>query len=92
MNKNKLLNISFAVFAGVFILISLLKVLNYPAPGILYFFGAVAVLTFIIISLREIFASKKINMPEKIMWSAGLIFVSVITSVVYLFAGRKRII
>ena len=92
MKNEKLLKISFAVAFGVFVLVSLLKILHYTAAGILYFIGAVAVLTFIIISLREIFASQKIKMHEKIMWTVGLIFVSVITSIVYLFAGRKRVV
>jgi hypothetical protein len=48
-------------------------------------------LPYAIIGIIEVKNSKKINNPEKIMWTIGFLFLSLITGLIYLFFGKKRI-
>jgi hypothetical protein len=53
--------------------------------------GTILTLPFAIIGIIEVKNSKKIYTPEKIIWSIGFMFLSIITGILYLSFGKKRI-
>ncbi|HSK13782.1 MAG TPA: hypothetical protein VK907_11245 [Phnomibacter sp.] len=47
---------------------------------------------FIVLSVREVLGSPKISSNEKIMWTVGLILLSLIAGLVYSLMGRERVV
>jgi hypothetical protein len=70
----------------------LLKINHIGNATIILSIGLISTLIYIIIGIKEVNSSTKIEKSEKIMWTVGFIFFSFITALVYLFSGRKRII
>jgi len=63
--------------------------LGFSVPFLII--GMLLTLPYVIIGIIEVKNSKKINNPEKIMWTIGFLFLSLITGLIYLFFGKKRI-
>ncbi|OLY90837.1 Phospholipase_D-nuclease N-terminal [Cnuella takakiae] len=49
-------------------------------------------LAFVVLALTEVFASRRIDTTQKLMWTVGLIFFHTIAALVYLLAGRRHVI
>jgi len=54
--------------------------------------GLVASIIFILVSIYEVWISKRIEGTEKMMWIVGLMCITSITGFVYVFSARKRIV
>lgn len=68
-----------------------LKILHNPTADAFLKIGIIAQCIFILIVIREVVLSHKIKTNEKIMWIVGVIFMSSIVGLIYLFSARKRI-
>lgn len=84
------------LFASVLLALvgNLLKILHLGGATT-YWIVVTAIIihiAFVIISLLEILSSNKIVSSEKIAWTIGFIFLSIITSLFYWFMGRKRVL
>lgn len=54
--------------------------------------ASVCFFLFIILSLKEVHGSSSITRNEKLMWTIGLLFMTLIAGTVYLISGRKRVL
>ena len=75
------------VFIGAY-----LQITHAEGANIWLTIGLLASLVFMLISIYEVMSSTYINQSEKIMWVVGFIFLGLITGIVYLVAGRKRVV
>ena len=92
MNKVIILRGSF-ILASVSILVGAwFKILHYANAGILLTVGVLSIILFTVLALYEIYSSTKVNATEKIFWTIGFIFMNWIVGLVYLVAGRKRVV
>ena len=71
-------------------LVCKLSHLNYALPIIIM--AMLLHLLFVALSLYEIWTSTYIKNGEKIFWTLGFFIMSLITSFIYFFIGRKRIV
>jgi hypothetical protein len=92
MKNKQILNISLLFSIIITIVGALFKILHYPYSQLFLASGFISMLVFCLVAISEIKSSTKINQSEKFMWIFGLIFISNITSLVYLLSARKRII
>ena len=92
MGNKQILTVSLLLSIVIMIVGTLLKIMHYPYFEILLLIGLISTFVFWYIAISEIKSSNKISGAEKIMWIIGLIFISSITSLVYLLSARKRII
>ena len=92
MENKQILTISLLLSIVIVIVGALLKIMHYPYSEMVIFIGFISTFVFWYIAIPEIKSSTKINGSEKFMWIFGLIFISSITSLVYLLSARKRII
>ena len=74
------------IIAGV-----LLKIAHLEGADTLMTVGFCCVLLFVILAIYEVNTSTEIDRTEKIMWTVGFLFMALITGLVYLLAGRKRV-
>jgi len=65
---------------------------NFPGRNLLIIVILPLTLTYIIMALKEIYPSNRINMFEKIMWTISLIVLNYIAGLMYLLFARKRIL
>ncbi len=73
------------IFLGAF-----LKIMHYPHGSILLTIGLVSCIGYIILGLVDVFSDKKLNLPERLMWLIGFIFISWITAIVYYPSFKRR--
>ena len=92
MENKQILTISLLLSTVIVIIGTLLKIMHYPYSEMLLVIGFISTFVFWYIAIPEIKSSTKIKGAEKFMWIFGLIFISSITSLVYLLSARKRII
>ena len=92
MENKQILTISLFLSTVIVIIGTLLKIMHYPYSEMLLVIGFISTFVFWYIAIPEIKSSTKIKGAEKFMWIFGLIFISSITSLVYLLSARKRII
>lgn len=92
MENKQILNISLLFSVIIVIVGTLFKILHYPYSQLFLALGFIAMLVFCFVAISEIRSSTKINQSEKFMWIFGLIFISSITSLVYILSARKRIV
>ncbi|WP_420827828.1 GldL-related protein [Flavobacterium ammonificans] len=92
MENKQILNISLLFSVIIVIVGTLFKILHYPYSQLFLASGFIAMLVFCFVAISEIRSSTKINQSEKFMWIFGLIFISSITSLVYILSARKRIV
>ena len=69
-----------------------IKYLNLPGLKILMFINLPFVLIYIVMALKEIYSSNRINMTEKIMWTICLIGLNWFAGLIYLLFARKRVL
>lgn len=50
------------------------------------------VLSYIVMALKEIYSSNRVNLIEKIMWTICFIGLNWFAGLIYLLFGRKRIL
>lgn len=74
---------SILIFIGAFFI-----VMHYPMVPVIMGAGLLLYLIYIIAAIIEVANSSKSG-TEKLLWILGLIFVSFITSILYLIIGRK---
>jgi len=92
MENRKIIVISFAVSILSTLIGAFFKIMHWEYASEILVFGLLLSLIYIVMSLVEIFDSKKVDGLEKFMWLIGFIFISQITGFVYIILGRKRII
>ncbi|MFM1753713.1 MAG: hypothetical protein RLZZ236_652 [Bacteroidota bacterium] len=92
MGNKQILTVSLLLSIVIIIVGTLLKIMHYPCFEMLLLTGFISTFVFWYIAITEIKSSTKISGGEKFMWIFGLIFISSITSLVYLLSARKRII
>ena len=92
MENKQILTISLLLSTVIVIVGTLLKIMHYTYFEMLLFIGFISTFIFWYIAIPEIKSSTKISGAEKFMWIFGLIFISSLTSLVYLLSARKRII
>lgn len=81
------------IFSVVILFIgALLKILHQPFSIEMMGLAFLSAITYIILSLIEIFKSDRIDTSEKIMWLFGFIFLGTIAGFIYLVSGRKRVL
>jgi hypothetical protein len=68
------------------------KYMDLPGRNILTFINLPFVVTFIVLALKEIYTSNRVNMIEKIMWTIGFIGLNWLVGLIYLLFARKRIL
>jgi hypothetical protein len=92
MKTGTILKASF--FAGLIITIigAYLKITHTAGADIWLLIGLTLSVVFIILAIYEIITSRKVNSLEKILWTIGLVFFNTITGLIYILAGRKRIV
>ena len=85
----------FKFFLSVSMLFNLIgacyKIMHLGFSVPILIIGMLLTLPYVIIGIIEVKNSKKINNSEKIMWTIGFLFLSLITGLIYLFFGKKRI-
>lgn len=68
------------------------KYMDLPGRNILTFINLPFIVTFIVLALKEIYTSNRVNKIEKIMWTIGLIGLNWFVGLIYLLFARKRIL
>src|SRR6187431_1055219 len=71
---------------------SSMKALHKPGADIFMIATIITTIIYAIVGIYEVYHSTKIGRTEKIMWTVGFIFLSMITGIVYLVSGRQRIL
>jgi drug/metabolite transporter (DMT)-like permease len=92
MNKLSVFKLSLVISVIGLIAGYLLKTQHNPNVNYLISAGYGASIALVVLCLFEVFSSKKNQLPEKIMWTMGFLFVCSITAIVYIAKGRKGII
>lgn len=92
MKKDQLLKISFLISVVGILIGAALKIMHSPTAELLLQIAISFYLLFAALVLFEIYKSNRIEKIEKIMWTIGLLFLGSIAGILYLVAGRKRII
>jgi hypothetical protein len=91
MTIGTLLKASFIMMFITVIAGAYLKITHYERADTLLVIGIIVGLIFIITALYEILTSKRITSGEKTLWTIGILFMSGIIGIVYLFSGRNII-
>ena len=70
----------------------LVKIQHYSGANTLLFIGVLCIITFIFTAILEIHDSKKLDGRQKFMWTIGLITMTTLMGIIYIFSARKRIV
>ena len=92
MEKKQILTISLFLSTVIVIVGAFFKIMHYRYSEMVLIIGFISTFVFWSIAIPEIKCSTKISGAEKFMWIFGLVFISSITSLVYILSARKRII
>jgi uncharacterized membrane protein YsdA (DUF1294 family) len=68
------------------------KITHAPGSEFYLWTTIISSLVFLILAGREIFSSKKIDIPEKVLWGIGLLCFGVMTGIIYMLFGRKKVV
>lgn len=90
--NDKIVTISFILSFIVTIIGALFKIMHWPGATALLVIGLLSLAVFIVTALSEVYNSKNINSSEKLMWTIGFLSLGSIGGLVYILAGRKRVI
>ena len=71
---------------------AILKLQKLEFSGVFMTLGILALITFIVSCLLEVYESKTIDGTERFMWTIGFVFLWFMTGIFYLISGRKRIL
>ncbi len=69
-----------------------IKYSNLPGQKVLMFINLPFIVTYIVMALKEIYSSNRVNMIEKVMWTISFIGLSWFVGLIYLLFARKRIL
>lgn len=92
MTAGNLFKISFFASLLLVIIGTVLKITHSEAADTVLAAAVISSLLFIILAIYEVNRSTRIDRMEKVMWTIGFIFMSLITGIVYLAAGRSRVV
>ena len=92
MNRESILKGSFFISLSVLFLGVILKIMHEGNAETLLTTGFCTGLVFMILAIYEVNTSARIDRTEKTMWTVGFLFMCLITGIVYLTAGRKRVV
>ena len=88
-----LVKTSFILGFFITLMAVIVKLLHYgEVANILLVIGILCTFGFIFSAILEIQDSKKIDSREKTMWTIGLITMSTLIGIIYVFSARKRIV
>jgi 4-hydroxybenzoate polyprenyltransferase len=92
-DRNKvLLVVSLCLSFSILILYAFMSIQHKGASIQLFETGILLSLFFMLIAVYEISKSDSITRVEKTAWVGGLLFFGCVAGLVYLMAGRKRIV
>jgi Kef-type K+ transport system membrane component KefB len=80
-----LFNIALTTVGAIF------KIYHYPNSETFILFAIIAMLTYSLPVLLEVFRSTRIGTSEKLMWVTGMLCLTPIAGYLYLFKARNRI-
>jgi hypothetical protein len=91
INKNLLIT---AYLLSLIVLITavLFKILHMPFGEDFIIIALIVSVFFSVLSLYEIWTSKRIDQSEKIMWTISFIFFNSFAALIYILSARKRIL
>ena len=92
MKRDHVLKISFLSSVIGILFGAVLKIMHSPFADLLLELSFACYLVFAVLALFEVYQSNKIETTEKIMWTIGLLFLGSVVGILYLVAGRKRIV
>jgi hypothetical protein len=69
-----------------------IKYSNLPGGNVLMLINLPFIVTYIVMALKEIYGSNKVNLIEKIMWTICLIGLNWFAGLIYLLFARKRVL
>ena len=92
MKRDYILKISFLISVFGILIGAVLKIIHSPFADLLLELSFAFYLVFAVLALYEVYQSNKIETIEKIMWTIGLLFLGSVVGILYLVAGRKRIV
>lgn len=92
INTFAILKYSFSLSLLASVIGALMKINHIDGGNFLLGIGIITGLIYIVAALFEIFNSKRINTPEKLMWLVGFLFFNLLAGILYIFSARKRIV
>ena len=92
MKRDHVPKISFFISVIGILFGAVLKIMHSPFADLLLELSFAFYLVFAVLALFEVYQSYKIETTEKIMWTIGLLFLGSVVGILYLVAGRKRIV
>lgn len=69
-----------------------LRIMKDELGDILMVSAAIITLVYILIGIYEVYRSGLIPSSEKMMWTAGFLFLSSLTGLLYLISGRAKVV
>ena len=92
LSKTQILGTALLLYFVSFIVGVIFKMMHLPYVEVILIIIFVSAIVFIALAVYEIVQSSRIDMNEKIMWVIALLFLGFLSSALYWFSGRKRII
>ena len=92
MKTDHVFKVSFFISVIGILFGAVLKIMHSPFADLLLELSFAFYLVFAVLALFEVYQSNKIETTEKIMWTIGLLFLGSVVGILYLVAGRKRIV
>lgn len=92
MRKSNILKVSLLISWICFTIGIIIKINHRPGAEYFLYIAIAAQITFSVIALLEIFGSARISFFEKTMWLLTMLCAVSITSLIYLFSERKKVL
>lgn len=91
IDKGQFLRATYLFNIALTIVGVMFKINHYPNGETFIFFAIMAMMTYSLPVLLEVFRSTRIGISEKLMWVTGMLCVTPIAGYLYVFKARKRI-
>ncbi len=92
VSNNTILKTSYIITVSITIVGVILKLMHNSWTEAMLIAGVISALLFIILAIKEVINSTRIDRNEKIMWILGFVFMNGIAGLIYLLSARKRIV
>jgi len=91
IDKGQFLRATYLFNIALTIVGVMFKIYHYPNGETFIFFAIVAMMTYSLPVLLEVFRSTRIGISEKLMWVTGMLCLTPIAGYLYVFKARTRI-
>jgi len=91
MKLGTIIWVSFSIGLVATVIGAWMKIVHLPAADTWLAAGMIISIIYIVCCIYEVLSSN-IPRPEKVMWVVGFLLLSTVTGIVYLAAGRKRVL